>query len=547
MSETVKTFDGSKALRSDCRKIQGEYYKIGDPEVENSGQCYYIDGKYWRITTGKIVYDFSIMRYTQKNSSHIYGVIAVESDGTVKLGHFSNTLPFEFAYLYHDGEGGNRYPILDPSSIDPNGVYRYKRSEDAYYHKTKVKTSTLHSLKSVSSDYKRSLEYGAGPYISEYTKYFNKYYNPEKLYDFVEKYGDFIKDYTFGVEFESIRGRIPERLHKPLGLIPLRDGSISGLEYVTIPLSGKKGLNAVIDSCNMLDVHTSYDDSCSTHLHIGNVPRTEEFFLAFFKVICLLQEELFSFFPIYKKHNYSVKRQNYTKPLPLNIAMSLDRSITSKKQVRDNFELLFQWLSGGSSYVDNFSSLSSVRSHPSDPENRSKWNINSRYYHVNFIPLLFGNKQTIEFRIHTPTYDGNKIMNFIALCTSLIDFTIKNESKILKDFSKFKNLSVNDVLRSCLHGDISSYISRYFNSRSSAIESHMSQKPEFLMGSEDDINSGRVAWVSEKSRKIRYMQSNRSTNIFRTPIADLDMTIRGLRDTPTFNRGVANPRGSRRS
>ena len=55
------------------------------------------------------------------------------------------------------------------------------------------------------------------------------------------------------------------------------------------------------------------------------------------------------------------------------------------------------------------------------------------YYAVNFIPLIFGNKQTIEFRIHTPTYNIHKIINFLLINIYLIDFTINNIDKILGD------------------------------------------------------------------------------------------------------------------
>jgi len=121
---------------------------------------------------------------------------------------------------------------------------------------------------------------------------YNHLYDSKINYE-VESVGNFIEPLTFGLEFETIAGFVPERVTKRLGLIPLRDGSISGLEYVTVPLSGKKGVQTVIDICEELEYRTIYDNSCSLHLHIGNIPRTPEFILAFLKTSSWLQDDIF--------------------------------------------------------------------------------------------------------------------------------------------------------------------------------------------------------------------------------------------------------------
>ena len=65
---------------------------------------------------------------------------------------------------------------------------------------------------------------------------------------------------------------------------------------------------------------------------------------------------------------------------------------------------------------------------------------NKTYYANNLIPLIFGNKQTIEFRIHTPTYDINKIVNFLLFNIYIIDFTVMNTKQILENPSFFVNI-----------------------------------------------------------------------------------------------------------
>ena len=56
---------------------------------------------------------------------------------------------------------------------------------------------------------------------------------------------------------------------------------------------------------------------------------------------------------------------------------------------------LFKFLtSDRASFKDHNNDLNQVQVHPADPSTHQKWNITTRYYLHNFIPLIFGNKQT---------------------------------------------------------------------------------------------------------------------------------------------------------
>mgnify|MGYP000978013104 CR=1 FL=1 len=87
----------------------------------------------------------------------------------------------------------------------------------------------------------------------------------------------------------------------------------------------------------------------------------------------------------------------------------------NKDNMAEAFEPIFQFLSMGHTFKEFDNDLSNVTEHPSDPRGNSKWYVKSRYRWVNMIPLLFGNKETVEFRIHTPTYDIDKILNFLLI------------------------------------------------------------------------------------------------------------------------------------
>lgn len=246
----------------------------------------------------------------------------------------------------------------------------------------------------------------------------------------------------------------------------MRDGSVKGLEYATIPYQGEKGLQAAMESCNILSKFTKYDENCSLHLHIGNIPRTEEFFLALFKTLCLLQDEIFELFPLYKKYNFGVKRKNYTQPFPITKLLSKMDSTINKDNIKENFGVLYEFLSAGQRYKDVGETLDNVHSHPSDPNGTRKWNIKSRYHWVNLIPLLFGNKATVEFRIHTPTTDMDKVLYYLLMCTSIVSYVKENTEAILssKDTS-YANLSNITMAQMRENPGLIDHFLSYINSR----------------------------------------------------------------------------------
>jgi len=91
MSDKVIAIDGKEYDKNECRKIKGEYWKIGDTSIENSGHCYHINGKYYKYNTGYIVYDHRIKQYIIKNSTLLVeeGVVGIDKNDNIILGSFS--------------------------------------------------------------------------------------------------------------------------------------------------------------------------------------------------------------------------------------------------------------------------------------------------------------------------------------------------------------------------------------------------------------------------------------------------------------------------
>lgn len=373
-NEMVVTINDTTEKRSDCRRINGIFYKIGDISVENSGQCYIINEKYYKSNTGYIVFDHTLKQYVIKNATNLsVGVVGLDGDKLIE-GFFSNAAGIDLPKLITPE--GDQFTCVSNEAIKGGG-YLMNLRFNAYAHRLKHRVEEFINPGQVHSSIKNGLPYDSRGQMSSLIKYHQDVYKPTIGIN-VSKYSKLLGDLTFGVEFETIKGQVPQSLTNELGMIALRDGSIGGLEYATIPLKGDKGIQTLINGVDALKKYTTYDKSCSIHYHIGNVPRTEGFMLALFKTLCTLENQMYEIFPLYKQFNYGVKRKHYTRPYPLNETMFQFDKVITKDILKDNFSILYSYLSMGQKYKDVGYDLSNVEYHPSDPRGHSKWNIRSR-------------------------------------------------------------------------------------------------------------------------------------------------------------------------
>ena len=544
MSKQVKTFGGLTEDKSNCRLISGEYYKIGVVNILNSGECYKINGRYYKATTGYIVFDYEAGEYVVKKSTDlIEGIVGISENNELLMGHFSpNEINNATLYIKEHGSV-MKYHVLNYKLLKNNKKYREEISTGDF-KQINIQTAKKFLTKKVPDQgYKQSLSYDSRNILTDSVMNYNKYYK-STINRKVSKYSPFLQDLTFGLEFETTEGNIPMRFCKKLGLIPLRDGSVNGLEYVTIPLQGEKGVQTVLDSLYHLEERTSTDYSCSLHVHIGNVPRTMEFIIAMYKVLVFVQDEIYEMFPLYKKYNFGYKRKNYTQPFnPLQVYSKMDHKITDKNLV-DNFDILYRYLSMGQSYKGRFKSLDEVTSHPSDPQGTSKWQIRSRYHWANLIPLLFGNHETVEFRIHTSTYNPDKVINYLFICATLVNFVKHNTKSILANFDGVvSSYNLPMLLSKEIHyfkeGDkaheLSDALIDYIHSRKQYTKD--CNRTSNIHYKEDDINFYTSLNWSDKPKKkgaFKY-KSNRPGISFGTPQFVPPPQPRSIRRT-TINR-----------
>ena len=437
----VITIKGEELPISQCRKFNKLYYKLGDINIQNSGDCYLINGKCYREETGLIVYNYSIKEYVILNDNLLKGVVDV-ADGNLIIGYFNNNTK----YSKITDKNGKSHWLYNVEIFNNNKEYREHLSTGNFYHISTLQAWKFNKIEFPNKNYKYSLPYDSKGIIGNNLKNYNENYNPE-ISQNIKNYAPLLENLSFGLEFETTKGHIPDRVLNQYGLIPLRDGSISGIEYVTVPMEGEKGLQCTADILKELKKRTSYsDETCSLHLHLGNIPRTKEFILAFFKVGMKIQDEMFQMFPLYKKYNYHIKNKNYSAPLPTFEILSQLDPIIDSRNIDENFGILYKYLSMGQDFKSVGNSLDNVLSHPADPNGNQKWLVKCRYFLYNLVPLIFGNKQTIEFRIHTPTYDVNKILPFIFMNSLIVNFVIRNQKLILNRKNFINSWSLLDIL-----------------------------------------------------------------------------------------------------
>ena len=208
--------------------------------------------------------------------------------------------------------------------------------------------------------------------------------------------------YTFGLEFETSVGIIPEEICFRDGLIPLRDGSITGNEYSTVVLKGEPGFNLLYQQLKTLRQYTRFDKECSLHMHIGGFPLEPNKILSLYNLCYLVQNELQTILPAYtfRTASYKASGKDYCKLLP--------HSFTT-------FTALYKTLT----HLPFYGNLE--QPHPDDVGRERKWQIHERYYWANILNLIcYKVNKTMEFRMLRPTYNLEKILFWMYVFNALL-------------------------------------------------------------------------------------------------------------------------------
>lgn len=210
--------------------------------------------------------------------------------------------------------------------------------------------------------------------------------------------------YTFGLEYETCAGVIPEDICFRDGLIPLRDGSIAGNEYSTVVLQGNEGFNLMHQQIKTLREYTRFDKECSLHIHMGGFPLNIEKILSLYNLCYALQGQLKRALPTYTFNTakYKSSGKDYCKFLP---------------ESYNTFDEYYRAFTGTKFFGDL------QQAHPNDVERARKWQIHERYYWANLLNLIcYQVNKTMEFRMLRPTYNIEKILFWMYIFNAIMQY-----------------------------------------------------------------------------------------------------------------------------
>lgn len=348
---------------------------------------------------------FNFTTQTYEEEENLFRTVVGIKEGIFELGYCSVDDPnlvmcklgFTGLYINHVLLNENTREYFKYSNYLGRYVYKHAVSSKEY-------RTIFTRLGRGDFPYELNKEYEA---VNCFDQFNNK---QELLYTHQYELSKYLK-YTFGVEFETYSGYIPEHICYRDGLIPLRDGSLDGgIEYSTIVLEGNKGLNLLNQQVDTLKEYTLFNKECSLHFHFGGFPVNDKYIWSFYSIWKFLESSLNPILPNYTYNTacYKNSEKDYCKQLPsFNTFSDLYQFFTTQK------------------YFGNL-----YQPHPKDPNQRAKWNINGRYYCVNFINMLcYKNPKTIEFRLLRPTYNKHKIMFWLYVFNAILTTAERVASK----------------------------------------------------------------------------------------------------------------------
>lgn len=221
-------------------------------------------------------------------------------------------------------------------------------------------------------------------------------------------YLDHLSQFTFGFEHETSDGNIPWFDCLNFDLIPLYDGSISGHEYVSLPLTFTNVIPTLTKHLSLLKNHTIFNHNCSLHIHFGNFPIEKDTIVRLTKYWSTFQYDLLQYLPpwSYQVELYKDNHKAYNQPLNIR-----------------NFDDWFEATTGN--IYGNEESFYLPNLH--DADENAKWNVKGRYFNLNIMHLISGaSHKTVEFRFLRPTHNVFELKWYLIVLGAFLRFVIEH-------------------------------------------------------------------------------------------------------------------------
>lgn len=480
----VKDYLGDLVPKAGARKIMGKYY------VENVS-CFLIEGQWYRITsTDKIVFDNYVGKYVLKSTPMVRGVV----NGKGEEGLFSEN-PFIVRTKSINGDGRNR--IILNEKIAKEAGYVESISDGLFYKESEITEKDKagwFSKKNIPSS-ERSKDYNleSNPKVKERMIRFYNEYVPKIRRESI-RFSKLISDFTIGCEVEVINGFLPERIRTKLGIAALKDGSLrwdggEGIEYCTMPMKGSKAIATLTELFDELSKRCEVNNLCALHYHFGNVRKDKLYVLSLYRLIYLLQNELYYYFPYSRFNTIKSDGKVYCKLLS-DLGINYNRIIQCKDEeefheaVVNEFNKVYAWLNNGKGLAEDaekprvvrevaniggkkmfrdvwYKKLFTTKSNYHSIQGE-KWNRTSRYFVVNFLNLFFSPTHTVEWRCHEGTVNKDKALTWLIICASVMRY-----AENIKECLSLKSITLQDILKEYMTNAEVEKIMNYLKKRNS--------------------------------------------------------------------------------
>ena len=316
----VIDIDGEEQLKKNCILYKQNYYHI------NHSNIYYVTGldKYMHIDqiSKNINIKLMITAYDKSNNNFIFNYCLTDLTKNEYIYLYENNniqglVKKDIIYLSKQ----YNYPIYDIKIVLHNTDFVFNKCISSFCYIGNITNSEIideiikdNNILSSSVATHRAYNIEENhDYQNSITLYENSNIEIEKDIRVLKQY---LKDYSFGVEIETSKGSVYPSSKYKYGFSVCRDGSIENDEYVSIPMKGVKGLQAIKKFINLNANNVKTDYNCSLHVHVGNVRTDKVYINALYNFLYYFQQDYFDYFPYYKKENVLNKRKHYTKALP---------------------------------------------------------------------------------------------------------------------------------------------------------------------------------------------------------------------------------------
>lgn len=506
----INDYRGNLIAKNKARRIKDEngryhYYEEGVSCILMK------DGQWYRTTTGKIVYDWFIKEWIF--ASEFNGSVGLVEDGSI--GSYSNADKEVIVFVKKDSFV--KKTVFDPMSknIESVGIVEkrwnklYAMNENVamqhgfvesildgcFYKMEDCDANDLQKMQTPNIPTGERTNVYSLDDDKDFRSYLEDCYDknninvPKGLALFAKKYLPF----TYGVEIEVQNGFVPRRIRDSLGFRTCRDGSLGdGQEYVSIPMQGGKGLEAIKTMCRELSKRCVISNKCSVHIHFGDVRRDKLYVVSLWKLFTMIQEELKRYFPFSRTNSIREDGKIYAallNPLDLKTAdlMKCKDEATFKQRVNEEFQKIYTFLNHGhplgevyderfvkdtreqiingkieKQYCYRVKKFTYTTRLPRHAVQGRKWDRHERYLALNILNLFFSHSRTVEFRVHEATTNFDKIFNYLAINTAILKYA-ENFEKVLNG----TKISIKDILNDHFPADIVANLLEYLQYRKS--------------------------------------------------------------------------------